>query len=149
MSVIEAVTDEEEEAAAPPDPWADAPEKDGVKYLVQPGAGTNGDNCYLVQMPDGALVRCYIDPEKGIEAHIADLLDPQEPPARRLVTKSLIISRLHEAGLLAAAKAALEADLYARERWYAPDRPAVYADDAETLALLSHIGADAAVILAP
>jgi hypothetical protein len=70
-------------------------------------------------------------------------------PPRRLVLKSLIITRLHGAGKLVAAKAALDSDLYARERWYAPDKPAVYADDAEVLALLNAIGADPAAILAP
>jgi hypothetical protein len=68
---------------------------------------------------------------------------------RRMVRKSVIVERLHAAGKLAAAKAALDADLYARERWYAPDRPSIYADDAEALALLTSIGADPAVILAP
>lgn len=66
----------------------------------------------------------------------------------RLVPKSLIVSRLHAAGLLAAASEALNADLYRRERWYASDKPAIYADDPEALALLQAIGADPAVILA-
>jgi hypothetical protein len=73
----------------------------------------------------------------------------EAPATRRRVAKSLIIQRLHEAGLLADAKAALDADLYVRERWYAPDRPAVYSDDAEALALLSAIGADAEAVMAP
>jgi hypothetical protein len=69
--------------------------------------------------------------------------------ARRLVPKSLVIERLHQAGLLAAARAALDADVYARERWYAPDKPAIQSDDPEALALLAAIGADPAAILAP
>jgi hypothetical protein len=73
----------------------------------------------------------------------------EEPRERRLVAKSAIVERLNAAGLLAAAKAVLDADLYARERWYAPDKPAIYADDAEALALLAAIGADPDVILAP
>lgn len=73
-----------------------------------------------------------------------------EPPSRpRRVRKSIIIKRLHEAGKLAAAKAALDADLYARERWYAPDQPSVHADNAEVLSLLRAIGVDAETILAP
>jgi hypothetical protein len=70
------------------------------------------------------------------------------PPERRLVPKSLIVARLYQAGKLAAAQTALAADIYARERWYAPDKPGVYADDAEALALLEAIGADAAAIMA-
>jgi hypothetical protein len=72
----------------------------------------------------------------------------QELAPRRLVAKSLIVERLHAAGLLAAARSALDADLYARERWYAPDKPSIYADDAEALALLTAIGAEAGVVLA-
>lgn len=70
------------------------------------------------------------------------------PAPRRAVAKSLIVERLHAAGKLASARAALDADLYARERWYAPDKPAIYADDAEALALLQAVGADPDVILA-
>src|SRR5438105_1562477 len=67
------------------------------------------------------------------------------PPApRRLVPKSMIVERLNTAGLLAAAKSALDANLYARERWYAPDKPSVFADDLEAVALLQAIGADPA-----
>lgn len=73
--------------------------------------------------------------------------DPQTP-GRRLVRKSLIVQRLNDAGKLAAARAALDADLYARERWYAPDQPGVYADDAEVLAMLGAIGADPDTVLA-
>lgn len=72
-----------------------------------------------------------------------------DPPPRRLAPKSTIVDRLHAAGKLAAAKAAIDSNLYVRERWYAPDKPAVYADDPETLGLLAAIGADPAVILAP
>lgn len=72
---------------------------------------------------------------------------PDLPP--RTVRKSLIIQRLHDAGKLAAASAALNSDVYARERWYAPDQPAVHADNEEVVALLKAIGADATAILAP
>jgi len=68
---------------------------------------------------------------------------------RRLVRKSLIIERLQAAGKLAAAKTALDGNLYTRERWYAPDQPAIYGDDPEALALLKAIGADPEAILAP
>ena len=67
---------------------------------------------------------------------------------RILVPKRLIVDRLHAAGKLDAAHAALEAaDLYTRERWNTRD--AIYADDATALALLAAIGADPAAILAP
>jgi hypothetical protein len=72
-----------------------------------------------------------------------------QPPPRRLVAKSLIISRLIEAGKIEAARAALEANASAYARWWAPDKPAIYADDPEAIALLQSIGADPAAILAP
>ncbi len=59
------------------------------------------------------------------------------------------MERLNAAGKLQAARVALDSNLYARERWYAPDKPHVYADDEETLALLKAIGADPETILAP
>lgn len=69
-------------------------------------------------------------------------------PERRLVPKRVIIDRLHAAGLLDAARNALDsAPLYTRERWNARD--AIYADDPESIAFLRAVGADPDVILAP
>jgi hypothetical protein len=72
----------------------------------------------------------------------------KEPASIRiLVPKRLIIERLHAAGRLEAARAALDAtDLYTRERWNTRD--AIYADDESAIALLDAIGADADAILA-
>ena len=71
-----------------------------------------------------------------------------EPLARRLIAKSMIVDRLQEVQKLAAARAALDAaDLYTRERWNTRD--AIYSDDETAIALLTAIGADPAVILAP
>jgi len=67
---------------------------------------------------------------------------------RVLVPKRLIVERLQAAGLLEAARAALDAaDLYTRERWNT--REAIYADDAQAHALLIAAGADPAAILRP
>jgi hypothetical protein len=87
-------------------------------------------------------------PQRALIEAVLAAHDPGKPP-RRLVPKSLIIARLQEAGKLVAAKSALDADLYTRERWYAPDQPAVHSDDAEAVALLQAIGVDPDVILAP
>ena len=75
---------------------------------------------------------------------------PFEPPPepRRAVPKSVIVRRLHRAGKLEAAKAALAADTLLHELWYAADLTAIYADDENALALLGAIGADAGAILA-
>lgn len=71
------------------------------------------------------------------------------PPERRQVLKSTVTTRLIEAGLIGQAKAALETDAAAFARWFASDKPAVYADDPAALTLLQTIGADAEVILGP
>jgi hypothetical protein len=70
------------------------------------------------------------------------------PAPRRKVDKALIVDRLIAAGLLTAARAALDAaPLAIQERWNA--RTAIYADDPDALLLLSTIGADADAVMAP
>lgn len=105
-----------------------------------------------LQLPSGDVVFCadqtWSNNEYDIRGHAWDVADPPSPPPRA-VRKSTIIRRLNDAGLLEAASRALNSDLYTRERWYAPDRPSIYADDLEALALLRSIGADATVILGP
>lgn len=77
-----------------------------------------------------------------------DAMDYPEPEAPRvLVRKAIIVDRLHAAGKLEAAFAALNAaKLYTRQRW--ETRSAIYSDDPTALALLHAIGADPAVIMA-
>lgn len=64
---------------------------------------------------------------------------------RRLVAKSTIIARLTDAQLAAAVAAMTPRQLL---QWNAADKPAVYADDAGTVTLITAIGADPAVVLA-
>ena len=76
-----------------------------------------------------------------------DSEDNLKEVVRRLLPKHVIIERLHAAGKLTAARAALDAaDLYTRERWNT--REVIFADDPTALALLNAIGADTAVIMA-
>ncbi|MBX3583546.1 MAG: hypothetical protein KF810_16800 [Rhizobiaceae bacterium] len=70
------------------------------------------------------------------------------PPVRRKVSKALVHQRLIEAGKMAAAKVALDADANAYGRWFAPGFDDVYADDPDALALLKAIGADPDAIMA-
>jgi hypothetical protein len=123
---------------------------EAIRYL-HPGASLITD---IVVEDDGsgpriAAWRLPVDPPT--EQQIADALSAIDsaPLSRRLVAKSLVISRLIEAGKIEAARAALEANTSAYARWWAPDRPAIYADDPEAIALLQSIGADPAAILAP
>lgn len=75
-------------------------------------------------------------------------IKPYVPKAiPRLVLKRTIVDRLHLAGKLELARAALDAaPLYTRERWNVRD--SVYSDDPDTIALLTSIGADVNAILA-
>lgn len=70
-------------------------------------------------------------------------------PPSRTVPKSVIVSRLIEAGKIAAAYQALNSKPEYWARWVASDRPAINHDDPDALALLKAIGADPAIILAP
>lgn len=71
--------------------------------------------------------------------------------ARRVVKKSTLIRRCHEANVLSSILAILDnpANAYAKARWWSPDWPEVYFDDPDMVAMLTAIGADVAAITAP
>ena len=72
--------------------------------------------------------------------------DPEPQPApRRLVLKSTILDRLTDQQVEDAVALMRQKQL---ERWRCPDKPGVYFDDPETLAVLNAVGADPAVVLA-
>jgi len=84
----------------------------------------------------------------GDMAEVATFLRRFNIPPYHTVAKRTIVGRLQSAGLLTAARAALDAaDLFTRERWNA--REAIFADDPTAIALLQNIGADPASILSP
>jgi hypothetical protein len=120
-------------------------ERDGtVSNVIElGGSGRSGGNEGVTLVPsDTANIGDTYDGERFIAPPSND------PPARRLVRRSVIVDRLQAAGKLPAARAALDAaDLYTRERWSA--REAIYADDPTAIALLQAIGADPEAILAP
>ena len=70
--------------------------------------------------------------------------------ARRAIAKSELIRRVHEAGVLVQVMAVLDApaNTYAKARWLCPDRPVVYTDDADLVAVLTAAGANPAAITA-
>jgi hypothetical protein len=99
---------------------------------------------YVVTVANVAYVVDAIGGEPTPE-QVAAVLSPS--PLVSLVRKSVIVDRLQSAGLLVAARAALDAaDLYTRERWNTRD--AIYSNDPTALAFLASIGANAAEILA-
>lgn len=109
-----------------------------------PLVGTEYDGLKLVErwIQDGEEASIEFDGDRVI---VTRKLPQTEP---RLVRKSVIIDRLHDAGKLDAAYAVLQAaPLYDRQRW--ESREAVYYNDQPLLAVLAAIDADPDVILAP
>tara|TARA_R110000868_G_scaffold13553_8_gene63052 strand:- start:629 stop:982 length:354 start_codon:yes stop_codon:yes gene_type:complete len=78
------------------------------------------------------------DPDCVTDADVAD-----EP--RRLVPKSTILSRLTDQQLDAALRLM---SVRQKERWRVPDKPSVYFDDPEIIAVLKAIGADPDMVMA-
>jgi hypothetical protein len=74
---------------------------------------------------------------------------PPQEPVRATVLKSTVQSRIIDAGKMGEAYAALTANAVYFARWFAPDRPVVYCDDPDAVLLVTAIGLDPAVILAP
>lgn len=109
-----------------------------------PLVGTEYDGLKLVErwLQDGEEASVLFDGDRVI---VTRKLPQPEP---RLVRKSAIIDRLHDAGKLDAAYAVIQAaPLYDRQRW--ESRDAIYYNDPTMLAALNAVGADPDVILAP
>lgn len=133
--------------------WINDPET-GRKLASPAAIGWENDGYKLcefvpVVVPDGkvagALTRAF-DKDRGRVIEGATLSD--RPVRRRLVSKRVIVDRLEAAGLLSAARTALDAaPLHTQERWNA--RAEIYADDPTAVALLRTIGGDPATILGP
>ena len=98
-------------------------------------------------LPDGTIVgrdRLTAAQNAALDQVIAAHNPAKQP--RRLVAKSLIVSRLTDPQLDRALAAMTTRQ---RERWRSPDHPEVNADDPDVLAILRAIGADLAIVLAP
>lgn len=128
--------------------WEGAPHVDPVKVakLIDKGVWTETDLApYGVtlavpfEVPEGQMVKLRgAETFEEIDGVPHQVLETVDLP-RRMVRKSVILSRLTDEqieaaiGLLTASQA---------ERWRASDRPAVYFDDPETVAILIAVGAD-------
>lgn len=102
---------------------------------------------YVEELPEGAGVS-----DLPTEAELDEVLAVYGllgPTARPTVRKSIVQQRLIDVDKMGDAYAALtsNADFFAR--WFAPDRPVVYCDDPDAIALLTAIGADVETIMAP
>ncbi|TJV70353.1 MAG: hypothetical protein E5X76_20170 [Mesorhizobium sp.] len=107
-------------------------------------------SAYVGVLPEGAgatRIASEDDLWDVLRAQFPDgLPEEQKPP--RLVPKRLIVDRLQAAGLLEAARAAIDAaDLYTQERWNT--RTDIFANDPTALQMLAAIGGDPAVIFGP
>lgn len=104
-----------------------------------------------VELMDGATCLLRVDAaQAGWENESYSITatsweEPDPAPVRRLIEKSLVLSRLTDAQLDAALGAMTNRQ---KERWRMPGAPSIYVDDPELLGLLNFIGADPAVILA-
>jgi hypothetical protein len=115
-----------------------------VRALVKGGMESGPKGYLLVEVADGEAAEIgnrYVPCQGFAPAEVA-----ASEPVRRLVRKSVIIGRLTDDQLEAALRLMT---VRQKERWRAPDKPSVYADDEETLAVLQAIGADPEVVLAP
>lgn len=71
------------------------------------------------------------------------------PPTRPEVRKSTVQARIIAAGRMGPALDGLLANPEAFAKWFAPDWPTVFCDDAEAIAFVQALGLDPTVILTP
>mgnify|MGYP000373699522 CR=1 FL=1 len=110
------------------------------------------DGATILATVDGIAMSIPNDPANRHRQALADwiaaggIVTADEAPAeRRRVPKSTIIARLTDEELDAALALMTTRQ---KERWRAPDHPAVDVDDPELLAVLAAVGADPEAVLA-
>ena len=101
-----------------------------TEFEVPEGKVTKGPPSYA--LVDGEVVETYT---------VEDF--------RPMVRKSTVQARLIAAGKMGDAYAALTTSADHFARWFAPDQPRVYCDDADSVAFLVALGLDPEVFLAP
>lgn len=129
--------------------WIVGGDADRFWSSALPGYVPGDDDGYIDWRGGGGLP-ARIASEEELDAVLAaagEGIRAPHPP-KRTVPKSVVVSRLIAAGMIVAAKAALEADPAAWARWVAPDRPVINHDDPDALALFAAIGADPEAIMA-
>ncbi|MDX8534274.1 hypothetical protein RFM41_24430 [Mesorhizobium sp. VK25A] len=77
------------------------------------------------------------------------VLENPAPAPRPTALKSIVQARIIAAGKMGDAYAALITNPIYFARWFAPDHPVVYCDDPDAVSLVTALGLDPAVILAP
>lgn len=126
----------------------------GIGTVSPPQVGWSGSGYRIVaiepaDIPAGRRrVSLGIDGVEFVDGEPTWILE-DEPPTRRMVAKSMVTQRVIDAGLIDQAMALLQMDWAKFARWVAPDQPAVYFDDADTVLMVETLGLDPGVIMAP
>lgn len=102
----------------------------------------------LAGYPEGTL-NVPLPPSVNHEWRDGEWVYVEPEPLRQTVLKSTVQARIIEAGKMDAAYAALTSNATYFARWFAPDRPVVYCDDPDAMMLVTAIGLDPSIILAP
>lgn len=110
------------------------------------GASMRAVDADYVAQPGEVLFPDYATSEQLVAAFPG--YAPPLPP-KPTVAKSLVMARVTAANKMAAAQAALWAQPDQFAKWFAPDQPNVNCDDPATVAFVTALGLDPAVILAP
>lgn len=108
------------------------------EFVIPEGKITTGAVSYTIE--NGKIIEQY-------EIEDAPIVEPVIE--RRMVKKSVVQSRLIEAGKMDLAYDLLTQNPTYFARWFAPDRPEVYFDDPDALLVLQAINADPEIIMAP
>ncbi len=132
----------------------DEPERteigEGGKEVVVP-AVTHETTQYaelLASYPEGT-VEVPLKPGADYDLQDGEWVQVDPEPVRQTVLKSTVQARIIDAGKMDDAYAALTSNAVYFARWFAPARPVVYCDDPDAILLVTAIGLDPAIILAP
>lgn len=130
------------------------PDVDPVTCVMPPEAGWEGFGFRIADVvpaglaPEGQrVVGRTVALVDGVPTELL-MLEESPPPPRRMIPKSLVTQRVIDAGKIDQAMAMLQMDWAKFARWVAPDQPAVYFDDPDTVAMVEALELDSEVIMA-
>lgn len=121
-----------------PDQWSDAEKEErfGLFLVIED------------QVPSDSVITSEVLVDGGGRPRLARTFNPVPQP-RQTVAKSVVQSRIIEAGKMDEAYAMLAANPTYFARWFAPDHPVVYCEDPDAVELVTTLVLDPVMILAP
>jgi hypothetical protein len=128
---------------------------DGASWTMPATDGWELDGFSLVTiqdadpLPNGKVATGQTVAMVGGAPKFVNTLADAPPSPRQMVQKSVVQSRIIDAGKMGDAYAALTGNPIYFARWFAPDHPSVYCDDPDAVILVQALGLDPAAILAP